>query len=395
MNVLFCAGLVLQVVFCFNAFSNINYKQVNRIVVRKNNELDAKMEEYIAQRSPTIQNKQHIITDGEIYLERIPWHSVTSHLEEDWYEVAKSYNSVCVKISQKEDSLPIISQKIHLGKAQDFKKICKEISLIGKQENDKIARYFLSHFTPYLIGDGNKSNNIGLFTGYYYPTLKASTHKTERFRYAIYKKPPELKEQKYYTRKEIDNGILAGRGLELFWVEDFVDLYYLHIQGSGMLELEDGTQKHIKFAGKNGRSYNSLGKYMLQKGYVKSESEIKDFLKADEGRARKILAVNESYVFFAENPVANVVGSHGSSLVDGRSLAVDNHYIPYGSMLFVNTGQEAKVMFAQDSGSAIKGMVRGDIFIGKGHRAGEIAKRTHHQGLMYLLVHKNQQISII
>jgi len=105
--------------------------------------------------------------------------------------------------------------------------------------------------------------------------------------------------------------------------------------------------------------------------------------------------VNQSYIFFEENHEKSVLGAHGSELVDGRSLAVDNKFIPYGLMLYLDANDGAKIMFSQDTGSAIKGKIRGDIFVGKGFDAGEKAKRIYAKGFVYILVHKNQKIEVI
>lgn len=337
-----------------------------------------------------VDTKKSVIKAGDITFVESQWNEMQGITQEDWLSVVQNYASVCEKFIKQDNNDAINSSAILLGYAKDYKKVCNDISKLNSQNSAR--QYFLQNFMPYLVYNNTEKTNFGTFTGYYYPTLKASRTQTAHYKYPIYKKPDDLSNYKYYTRSEIDNGVLQNKGLEIFWVDDFVDLYYLHIQGSGMLEIDDGTVVHIKFSAKNNRPYTSLGKYMLSRGLVKSESEIKTFLYNNYDIAHDILAVNQSYVFFEENPLGNVIGSHGSSLVDGRSLAVDNKYIPYGAMLFIQTHNINKVMFAQDSGSAIKGVIRGDIFFGKGQFAGEVAKKMYHQGKMYILVHKSCNI---
>lgn len=331
----------------------------------------------------------------QFYVIKSDWQTIGGFFNEKWNDVANGYQNVCKVVQNKPDDTPVKSQFLQVGTIGNLKKICMELALMYGKSNDEYQRYFVNNFVPYLVGDDEVHSTKGLFTGYYYPTLNASRVKTVRYKYPIYRKPPELSSQAYYTRKQINDGALNGRGLEIFWVDDFVDLYFLHIQGSGMLKLTDGSYAHVKFAAKNNQRYESLGKYMLEQKYIKKGSDTKAFLQANENIAHDILSVNKSYIFFEENHQKAVIGAHGSELVDGRSLAVDSRYIPYGSMLFVDTKNQSQVMYAQDTGSAIKGKIRGDIFVGKGEEAGEIAKTTHHQGVMYLLVHRDQILSIL
>jgi membrane-bound lytic murein transglycosylase A len=329
------------------------------------------------------------------YIIKSDWKTINGFLREDWYDVAQGYKNVCKRIKFQQDQTPVKSQVLQLGTVADLKKICMEMTLLQEKSDMQIRNYFIRNFTPYLIGDDEVKTNAGLFTGYYYPTLNASRVRTAQYRYPIYKKPPELGIRPYFTRKQINDGAISGRGLEIFWVDDFVDLYFLHIQGSGMLKLTDGKYAHVKFSAKNNQPYESLGKYMLQKGYIKKGSDTKSFLQRNESMAHDILSVNKSYIFFQENYENAVIGAHGSELVDSRSLAVDPYFIPYGVMLFVDTKNHSKAMFAQDTGSAIKGKIRGDIFVGRGYEAGERAKITHNKGFMYILVHKDQKIRVI
>lgn len=340
------------------------------------------------------QKPDFLYKDG-FYMIQSDWKTIEGFFHEDWKSVVDGYQNICKVTQNKQDLQPVASSSITIGNAKDLKNICYETQSLQQANDEEKKMYFYNNFLPYLVGDDENITNFGTFTGYYYPTLNASRTKTWKYKYPIYKKPLELKNgDKYYTRKEINDGILNGKGLEIFWVDDFVDLYFLHIQGSGMLKLPDGSYAHVKFSAKNNQPYESMGKYMLSKGYVTKGSDIKDYLKAHEDIAHDILSVNSSYIFFAENNEESVIGAHGSELVDGRSLAVDNTFIPYGLMLFIDSKNHSKVMFAQDTGSAIKGKIRGDIFTGKGEAAGDVAKRTHEKGIMYVMVHKNQNLEL-
>lgn len=370
-----------------NYYSSVNQKSYFRNFSRKS--MDTFSYQSFFSHNPDILYK------NGFYVIKSDWHTMRNILKENWVQVANGYMNICKKIENQPNNTPITSKILEIGNVGNVKKICDDLKHYGNH-NGALRSYFIKNFTPYLVGDDEQNTNAGLFTGYYYPMLTASRKKTSVFKYPIYRKPPELTSKPYYTRNQIDKGVLNGRGLELYWVDDFVDLYYLHIQGSGMLKLTDGSEVYLQFAGKNNREYQSLGKYMLSKGYVKSgnNNDIKSFLKRNEKIAYDILGVNKSYVFFAESKSKGVIGAHGSELTDTRSLAVDNNFIPYGAILYVDTKNHAKTMFAQDTGAAIKGKIRGDIFIGKGEEAGERAKITHSKGFMYIVVHKDQKLAL-
>ena len=267
------------------------------------------------------------------------------------------------------------------------------------------------------------------FTAYYEPALRASLHRSERFRYPIYQKPDELTLVRlarffpndprqfhgavrrgellpYLTRKEIDGrGLLRDRGLELAWVEDPVALYFLHIQGSGRLLLDDGRVLRVNYAASNGVPYFSIGRYMLDHGIITagSSSAIRSFLSANPDRRDRLMFRNPRYIFFREVSLAEndgPVGSLGVPLVAGRSIASDHRYVPPGAVVFMNSdrplvdaagrlvGWDRLARFAlnHDSGSAIKGPGRVDVYWGEGERAGAAAGYMNKPGRLAVLV---------
>jgi membrane-bound lytic murein transglycosylase A len=331
-----------------------------------------------------------------VYMVKSNWATMRGVVREDWYDVGNGYASVCKKIQSQSDAMPVKSAFVQIGNIGNLKTICNELDGVKNNNESDIASYFVNNFTPYMIGDDELNQTYGTFTGYYYPMLNASRERTGKYRYPIYKKPKECNANApCYSREEIENGALDGKGLEIFWVDDYVDLFFLHIQGSGVLNLREGGQAHVKFSAKNNQQYASIGKYMTEKKYIKRGDDAREFLRHNPRVANEIMNVNKSYIFFEENHDKSVVGAHGSELVDGRSLAVDNKFIPYGLMLYLDTNGISQVMFAQDTGSAIKGKIRGDIFVGKGFDAGEKAKKIYNNGYLYVIVHKNQKIEVI
>lgn len=267
------------------------------------------------------------------------------------------------------------------------------------------------------------------FTAYFEPVLRAKRQPDERFRYPLYRRPDDLTLVQlgrffsqdsrhlygvvragellpYLTREEIDGrGLLRGRGLELAWVEDPVELFFLHIQGSGRLAMLDGGQVRVNYAGSNGLPYTSIGRFMIDNQLVSSGSNasIREYLDGNPQLRDEILFRNSRYVFFREvelTPTEGPIGSLGQPLVPGRSVATDQRYVPPGALMYVKArkpvldaegrvaGWEriARFAFSHDTGSAIKGPARGDIFWGIGDRAGDAAGYVNERGDMVILV---------
>lgn len=207
-----------------------------------------------------------------------------------------------------------------------------------------------------------------LFTGYYEPVLEGSLRRSPRFAWPIYRRPPELRDgTPYLTRAVIDGGALSGRGLEIAWLEDPNAVFNLQMQGSGRIRLEDGTIIRVGYAGRNGHGPGpgALG----------------------------IAAINPSYVFFRRidrlPPGAGPIGAMGRPLTPLRSIAVDPAHVPLGAPVWIETaGRTAlnRLMVAQDTGGAIKGPQRADIFFGSGARAGKAAGTTREGGRMLVLL---------
>ncbi|MGH6913128.1 MAG: murein transglycosylase A, partial [Geminicoccales bacterium] len=206
----------------------------------------------------------------------------------------------------------------------------------------------------------------------------------------------------YYARAEIDDGALAGRGLELVWVDDPIDKFFLQIQGSGQVRLDDGRLVRIGYAGQNGQPYRAIGRDLVEIGALTPDEvslqSIRSWLQAHPEDATTIMDRNRSYVFFQEraelDPNDGPLGTEGVSLTPGRSLAVDLRYLPLGAPVWLDTtapwpeGEAPlrRLMVAQDSGGAIKGVVRGDVFWGAGARAEAIAGRMKSQGRYAVLL---------
>jgi membrane-bound lytic murein transglycosylase A len=207
----------------------------------------------------------------------------------------------------------------------------------------------------------------------------------------------------YYTRAEIESGALSGRGLELLYLDDPVELFFMQIQGSGRVQLTDGSWVRLGYAAKNGHPYTSIGKRLARRADRPKDlttEGLKSWLRADPARGRVLMQENKSYVFFRELPKAEAgegpIGAQGVPLTPGRSLAVDASYHALGTPIFVSApdlkttdgAQFRRLMIAQDVGSAIRGAERGDIFWGTGDAAGAIAGTTHQKAQFFVLLPK-------
>jgi membrane-bound lytic murein transglycosylase A len=269
--------------------------------------------------------------------------------------------------------------------------------------------------------------NGALFTGYYEPVLAARRRPQAGFVYPLYRRPGDLIEIRlgefdpawsdmtiwghvadgklapYYTRRQIDReGALAGRGLELAWLDDPVARYFLQVQGSGVLRWGDGSLAHVGFAGSNGKAYTSIGRLLADEGVLGAEPAtapaIQAYLRAHPERRDDVLFRNERYVFFAE--VADgPVGRLGVKLTGGRSIAVDPSFYPLGWLAYVETTAPVvdasgkttgsrpmrRLALMQDTGAAITGPGRADVFFGTGVQSGLEAGSMSERGELYLL----------
>ena len=252
-------------------------------------------------------------------------------------------------------------------------------------------QFFELFFRPVVIGEPP-----ALFTGYFEPELAGSPVRTPRFAWPIYRRPPELQDgQVYLTRAQIEAGALRGRGLELAWLDDPVDVYFLQVQGSGRIRMPDGRVMRVGYAGRNGHAYRSVGQEMVRRGTHSmdqvSAQEIAAHVRNQAGA--ELLNINPSYVFF--RTVSDVpadkgpIGAMARSITAFRSVAIDPDYTPLGAPVWVEKDGAKPIrslMVAQDTGGAIKGPQRADIFYGTGPAAGDAAGTVKDGGRMVVLL---------
>ena len=256
--------------------------------------------------------------------------------------------------------------------------------------------FFERFFSPVLI---TQNDDGALFTGYFEPELSGSPTRTERYRYPVYKMPPEARKQRpWLTRHQIETTeILQGRGLEIAWVDDSVELFFLQIQGSGRIRYPDGTVIRVGYGGANGHPYRSIGQEMVRRGIYNehqvSAQVIANWVRRNPAAGRALLRFNDSYVFFREvsevPPDKGPLGALNRSITPMRSVAVDPKFTPLGAPVWLEKGGVSpisRLMIAQDTGSAIKGAQRADLFIGTGDAAGRVAGKIKDRGRMLVLM---------
>ncbi len=329
---------------------------------------------------------------GDLKLKQVAFEDMPGWQKDEQNKAAVSFVNSCDQFAKMPDEKQI-GGKIGNITVGDFRDVC-DISEVVKGMSAKQARNFFENwFVPFEVSDKNGSSQ-GLFTGYYVPELKGSKTKTDIYKYPVYARPKDLNSESYFSRAEIEDGALEGKDLELVYVDDKVDLYFMQVQGSGRVILEDGSIMRLGYAGKNNRSYSSIGRYIIDNNIIPngdfSYFSIKNWLKNNPEEAEEIMNVNQSYVFFRPSNSDAVIGSQGSPLMPYRSLAVDTDIIPLGFPIWLNINTPnapyQKLVIAQDTGSAIKGAVRGDVFFGRGKSAENLAGKMNYKGKYYILL---------
>jgi len=255
--------------------------------------------------------------------------------------------------------------------------------------------FFELLFRPVLIEDGEPA----LFTGYFEPELEGTRQKSGKFRYPLYRTPPELVEgELWLTRQSIEAQLpLAGRGLEIAWVDNPVDAFFLQVQGSGRIRLEDGSVIRVGYGGSNGHPYRSIGKELVRRGVYQphqvSAQVIRNWVRRNPKEGTELLQTSPSFVFFRKirdlSADKGPKGAMNRSITALRTIAIDPAFVPLGAPVWLEKGgplQMRRLMIAQDTGSAIIGAQRADIFYGSGDAAGRDAGKTRDPGRMIVLL---------
>ncbi|MDI1298887.1 murein transglycosylase A [Methylotenera sp.] len=309
-----------------------------------------------------------------------------------------------------------------------WQKVCNAATQLNNQTANKpsseaILAYFKQNFSVYRTTniDGTDS---GLITGYYEPILKGSRFKSAKYANPLYQVPtdlvtveldslfPELKYKRvrgrlvgnklvpYYNRADIESEAAPLKGREFIYIDDIIDVFYLQVQGSGLVQLESGEQVHVGYADQNGMTYNSIGRLLVERGELTmanaSMNGIKNWARNNPTKLRELLNSNPSYVFFRELPAGlpGPLGALGVPILGERVVAIDPKYVPLGAPVFLSTTEPnsakplKRFMMAQDTGGAIKGGVRADFYWGDGNEAGAKAGAMKQSGKIWVFLPK-------
>ncbi|MBP7335014.1 MltA domain-containing protein [Niveispirillum sp.] len=308
-----------------------------------------------------------------------------------------------------------------MGRIGDWTGPCAVIAKLPAGDHVALRRAVEELFQPWAAGDNG--NEEGLFTGYYESALRGSPKRQGKYQTPLYKRPsdlvmvdlgefrPNLKGERiagrvvdgqlkpYADRRSIEAGALNGKGLELLYVDDPVDAFFLQIQGSGRVTLPDGSQIRVGYDGQNGQPYFAIGRELVARGALAKEDvsmqSIRAWLEANPSKATDVMNTNPSFVFFRRLEGEGPLGAQGVALTPGRSLAVDRTFIAYGVPVWLDAEDPVqaktrvrRLLVAQDTGGAIRGPVRGDVFWGHGAEAEQRAGLMKSSGRYWLLLPK-------
>ena len=341
-------------------------------------------------------------------LEKVPWSALPRFSSDNPTDALGAFLQSCAVLNTK----------------MEWQDACKlAVSLPANSRPDTVLQFFSANFDPFRVINADESGT-GLVTGYYEPLLHGSRLRTAVYKYPVYASPqdlitidlsdvyPDLKFRRlrgrlvgnkvvpYLERSEIAADTLPLKGLEIAYVDNAVELFFLEIQGSGQIQLPDGSRLRVGYADQNGHPFRSLAGLLIRRGEIKPERAsmqgIKEWARRHPARVQQFMNANPSFVFFKELPgdAGGPIGTLGVPLTAERSIAVDPRVIPLGvpvylSTTFPGTRQELnRLMVAQDTGGAINGAVRADFYWGFGDEAGAQAGRMKQQGRMWVLLPK-------
>lgn len=336
------------------------------------------------------------------------WQAVTGWLQDDPAQAWLALRASCATLSRQATWKPVCDRAGHLGPTPS---------------TTAARQFFEANFTPWQLTNADGSTQ-GLVTGYYEPLIRGSRTRSARSTWPIHGVPkdmltielgdvyPELKSLRlrgrlvgnkvlpYWNRAQFGERAEQAQAPVLLWADDPIELFFLQVQGSGRVQLPDGRTVRIGYADQNGYPYQSIGRWLVAQGELPLEKAsmdgIKAWAEANPERLHELLNANPSYVFFRELPASSggPVGALGVPLSAGRSIAVDPRFVPLGAPVFLSTTHPLsatplqRLVLAQDTGGAIKGVVRADFFWGFGADAGREAGRMRQQGSMWVLLPK-------
>lgn len=340
------------------------------------------------------------VTTKNITLKKISFAELPGWSEADVQKSLFAFQLSCKALLKQKPTYPVGSQDIDL-KAKDWHPACGAALPINSTDKVTARTFFEKWFEPIEFLKHKPIH--GLFTGYYMPQLKGTLIKTAKYNTPIYGLPRQTKNLSHYTREEIDNGGLEKKAPVIAWINSPVERLFLEIEGAGVIQLSNGENLYLGYAGENGAPYTSIGSVLIKKGILTKDNAskrvIKQYLESQHKKANIILHKNKSFVFFQNLKQSIALGAQGHGLTPGYSLAIDKKWVPLGAPLWLtttipdehndNNKRFQRLMIAQDTGGAIKGLMRGDIYWGSGKKATFLGEHMKNEGHYWLLLPKH------
>jgi len=352
----------------------------------------------------------------------VPWADIAGWSDDDHVKAFQAFRASCKPIAAQRKP-PADSKALGASLRDPCTAAKTDIS-----DEPKARAFFEEHFLPVRISRLGESD--GFVTGYYEPVIDGSRTPTDVYTVPVYRRPSNLfvrgvkqggnlpnkgqvfrkigrrKLVPYYDRGEIEDGAIAGRGLEICWLKNQTDLLFTQIQGSARVKLEDGSTVRINYDAHNGFSYTPVGRVLIERNIIPKDQmsmlRIREWMEQNPDGAKELRRQNRSYVFFREVQLSDkdeAVGAQGVPLTPGRSIAVDKSLHVYGTPFFIEgelpiESEQSKtpfrrLMIAQDTGSAIVGPARADLYFGAGVEAGKVSGRLRHPMRFVMLVPKS------
>ncbi len=356
----------------------------------------------------------------QLTLKQVGFRELPGWQNDDMQTAAAAFSKSCTRILKAPPDKQFGALK-EAGSYKDWQTPCREFLALENPAPEALHIFFERYFSPFSVTGGGEPE--GLFTGYYEASLKGSLTKQGPYRYPLHTRPDdlvmvqlgdfreELKGQRiagrvidgnlkpYESREQIVAGKWPHNDEVLVWVDNAVDAFFVQIQGSGIVELDDGSTLRIGYAGQNGHPYYAIGRELIKREELTAENvsmqSIREWLAAHPDEADEIMNTNKSYVFFTKLDGEGPIGGEGVALTAGRSLAIDRSLLSYGMPVWVDikepvpgTGDLTRLMVMQDTGGAITGPVRGDVFWGFGARAETLAGPMKSKGRYWVLLPK-------
>ncbi|MDP1841619.1 MAG: MltA domain-containing protein [Reyranella sp.] len=333
--------------------------------------------------------------EKRVALAPISFNEVAGWAEERHGEALATFRRSCPKLTNGPETKIATDGGERTITPAEWKRICDAGAAIKAGDNRAARAFFEGNFRPLVVKEPGK------FTGYFEPDMRGSKAPSRLFTVPVYRRPPDLTDKPYYTRAEIEQGVLKGKGLEIAYVQDPVGLFEVQVQGSGKIQLAEGGTMTLGFDGSNNRPYTAIGSVLIEMGVMKKDDvtwpAIRDWLKRNPQQARDVMRKNERYIFFRDTKSQTAAGAEGVPLTAQRSLAVDTTLTPFGTPIWIDTVRPVarrpgatepyrRLMIAQDAGAAIKGPARGDVFFGSGPQAADWAGRMNSAGRAIVLV---------